>query len=179
VLAQDANTGFWNILWSGSPPVHWQEWKCCDYLPNWTQQGQIAPSALPVPNSAVLAGNELWWEVKFVGVDGTGNPVTPFTNVASSPLDTAEIHNELAGLKALIDAQQSTIQALQAQISDLQSQLALKVSLADVNQAIASGSACNVDGIDEATGSISDPPQQPEVQALQDCVNNLIGRLQH
>jgi hypothetical protein len=28
-------------------------------------------------------------------------------------------------------------------------------------------------------GTISDPPQQPEVENIQNCLNNLMGALQH
>ncbi len=134
LLVQDAVTGFWNILWSGTPPQHWQEWKCCDYLPNWTKQGEIAPIALPVPKSTVLAGNEAWWEVKFVGVDGTGNPVTPYTNVVSSPFDTAEIHNLLSTLKAMSDAHQASSDSQQTSIGALQSQGSAQQALIDGQQ---------------------------------------------
>jgi hypothetical protein len=30
-------------------------------------------------------GDEAWWQVKFVGLDGDDQPMTPFGNVISSP----------------------------------------------------------------------------------------------
>ena len=93
---------------------------------------------------------------------------------------------ESAGLKALIDAQRATINSqpttigtLQSQFSGLQTLANQKPSMADVNQAIAANSACNVDGEDEPLGDISDPPTQAEVQDLQACLKALIDRLQH
>ena len=149
LLVRDDATGFWNILWTGTAPSHWQEWKRCDTLANWTQQGQIAPGALPVANSAVLTGNEVWWEVKFVGVDGGGIVVTPYTNVVSSPFDTAEIHDQLS--------------AMQGQITALQTALNAKPSTDDVNAAITANSSANVNSVDTLDLNPSDPPTQNDV----------------
>jgi hypothetical protein len=51
--------------------------------------------------------------------------------------------------------------------------------MADVNQAITANSACNVDGIDEPLGEISDPPTQAEMLDLQSCLKEPVDRLQH
>ena len=163
LLVRDDATGFWNILWTGTAPSHWQEWKRCDTLADWTQQGQIAPDALPAANSTVLAGNEVWWEVKFVGVDSGGIVVTPYTNVVSSPFDTAEIHDQLS--------------AMQGQITALQTALNAKPSMDDVNAAIAANSSANSNAVDTTPTYASDPPTQEEVQSIIYKLNELIGAL--
>ena len=162
-LIRDDATGFWNILWTGTAPSHWQEWKRCDTLAVWTQQGQIAPGALPAANSTVLTGNEVWWEVKFVGVDSGGIAVTPFTNVVSSPFDTAEIHDQL--------------NAMQGQITALQTALNAKPSMDDVNAAIAANSSANSNAVETTPTYASDPPTQGEVQSVIYKLNELIGAL--
>lgn len=82
-LVRDTATSLWNITWDGPLPENWQEWKRCDYLADWTVQGTLAPVDFPANTDAILEGDEQWWQVKFVGVDGDGNRVTPFSNVVS------------------------------------------------------------------------------------------------
>jgi hypothetical protein len=96
----------------------------------------------------------------------------PTKPAEDSPLDAAEMRDQLNGLKALIDAQQSQIAALQSQIDQ-------KASLADVTQAITAASANNVDGFDEPDTNISDPPQTVEVAAILGKLDDLISALKH
>ncbi len=82
------------------------------------------------------------------------------------------MRNQLNALKALIDAQQAQIAAQQALIDQ-------KASMDDVNEAIAAGSARNVDGFSFSGDDISDPPQKVEVEDLQSSLSSLIQALKH
>ena len=75
-------------------------------------------------------------------------------------LDAVLIRNQFNALKALIDAQAAQIASLQAQL----------------NAAIA-GTAQNIPGVAALGIVISDPPQQGEVQATADKVDELINTL--
>jgi hypothetical protein len=97
------------------------------------------------------------------------NPNLPANN---SPIVSAELRSQFAGLKALVDAQQAQITALQSQIDQ-------KASLDDVNQAIAANSAKNVDGFVFSSDDISDPPQKAEVEDIQTQLGNLVQALRH
>jgi len=90
------------------------------------------------------------------------DPNLPANN---SPISSAELRSQFAGLKALID--------------DLQAQINQKASLTDLNNAITAGSAKNVDGFNEPDGDISDPPQTVEVAAIQGKLDDLISSLKH
>ena len=86
--------------------------------------------------------------------------------------DAVEMRGQLNALKALIDAQQAQIAALQTLVSQ-------KASLDDVNQAIASNSPRNVDGFVFSSDDISDPPQKAEVEDIQTQLGNLVQALRH
>jgi hypothetical protein len=87
-------------------------------------------------------------------------------------IEAVDFRNQFAGLKALIDAQAAQIAALQAQVNQ-------KPSLADVNNAVSSNSAANVDGFSLPGIGISNPPTQADVQAVQMGLNQLVSSLQH
>jgi hypothetical protein len=89
-----------------------------------------------------------------------------------SELDAAPYRDQYNALKALIDAQQAQIAALQTLVSQ-------KASLDDVNQAIASNSPRNVDGFVFSSDDISDPPQKVEVEDIQSQLGNLVQALRH
>jgi hypothetical protein len=94
-----------------------------------------------------------------------------------SPIVSAELRSQFAGLKALIDAQQTQITALQSQNAGLQAQMDRKASMDDVNLAIAAGSARNVGGFDFSGEDISDPPQKVEVEDIQSGLSGLVQAL--
>ena len=80
-------------------------------------------------------------------------------------IKAVDFRNQFNALKALIDAQQATIDQ--------------KASMDDVNEAIAAGSARNVDGFSFSGDDISDPPQKVEVEDIQSTLAGLIAALQH
>lgn len=82
-------------------------------------------------------------------------PFDPTLPANNSPIVSAELRNQLNGLKALIDAQA-------AQIADLQTQLANKAILP------------TMDAFDQ---SISDPPTQADLQKVIDWANDLLAEL--
>ena len=77
------------------------------------------------------------------------------------------VRAQLNALKALIDAQAAQNATQAGQIASLQAQL---------NAAIA-GTAQNIPGVSTLGIVISDPPQQGEVQAVADKVDELINTL--
>jgi hypothetical protein len=89
-----------------------------------------------------------------------------------APVVSQELRDQFSGLKALIDAQQAQINALQTLVNQ-------KASLDDVNQAIAGNSAKNVDGFAFVGDDISDPPQKVEVEDIQSALSDLIQALKH
>ena len=82
-------------------------------------------------------------------------------------LDAVLVRAQLVALKALIDTQAAQIATLVAQIAALQAQLAADLA----------GTANNIPGVATLGLSISDPPQQSEVQPLADKVDELINTL--
>ena len=90
--------------------------------------------------------------------------MTPYTNIVSSPFDTAEIHDQLS--------------AMQGQITALQTALNAKPSTDDVNAAIAANSSANSNAVDTTPTYASDPPTQSEVQSVIYKLNELIGALE-
>ena len=85
VLAFDSTSGLWNVSYSEPTPANWEIWKRCNYATDWTAQGTLDPSHFPAHNDSVLNMDEVWWQIKFVGLDGNDQPMTPFSNVISSP----------------------------------------------------------------------------------------------
>ena len=85
VLAFDAANDRWSILLVGPTPSEWQIWKRCDTAPVWAESGELANNDLPCSSESVLSGDEVWWQIKFIGLDENNQPVTPFSNVVSSP----------------------------------------------------------------------------------------------
>jgi len=82
----------------------------------------------------------------------------PNLPATGSPIVSAELRGQFAGLKDLIDAKPSTD---------------------DVNTAIATNSAQNVDRMEPMSSGVSDPPTQDEVQQIYNTLNYLIGALHH
>ena len=85
-------------------------------------------------------------------------PFDPTKPVEDSPLDAAEMRDQLNGLDA--------------KIGDCATQ-------AGLNDAILAGSAANCDGVAELTLTVSNPPTQAQVQALLAKLNELISGLHH
>ena len=84
----------------------------------------------------------------------------PAKPAANSPNSSAEMRAQLTALKALIDAHTAQIASLQAQLT-----------------AAIAGTAQNIPGVAALGIAISDPPQQAEVQATADKVDELINTL--
>ena len=87
-------------------------------------------------------------------------PFDPTKPAPGDDLDAVLIRAQLNALKALIDAHTAQISSLQAQL----------------NAAIA-GTAQNIPGVAALGITISDPPQQAEVQATADKVEEMINGL--
>ena len=85
-------------------------------------------------------------------------PFDPTKPQANTPLDAAEMRDQLNGLHA--------------KIGECATQ-------AGLNDAINFGSAANCDGVAELNLTVSNPPTQAEVQAILAKVNELIGGLHH
>jgi hypothetical protein len=83
VLTFNTATSLWNVTYAGPTPVNWGVWRRCDYAPNWTAEGTLSSSDLPAITDSVLAGDEVWWQIKFVGLNGDDQSCTPFSNVVS------------------------------------------------------------------------------------------------
>lgn len=84
-------------------------------------------------------------------------PFDPTKPVENSPLDAAEMRNQLNALKALIDAQQ-------AQIADLQNQIGDKASRPNLG---------------EFDPGYSNPPVYDDLMTIQGFLNDLVTRLQN
>ncbi len=82
-LTYDSTSSLWNVTYLEPTPVNWEIWKRCNYASDWAAQGTLAPSRFPAPNDSVLGLDEVWWQVKFVGLNGDDQPMTPFSNVVS------------------------------------------------------------------------------------------------
>jgi hypothetical protein len=84
-------------------------------------------------------------------------PYDPTLPATGAPIVSAELRNQFAGLKDLIDD---------------------KASSADVSAAITSETPKNIDGMDTLSLIISNPPTQGEVQQIADKIAELISALQ-
>ena len=122
-------------------------------------------------------------------------PYDPTLPASNSPLSSAEMRSQLTGLKALIDAipagpegpagPQGEPGPAGSQVSDGLSGPAGpegppgpqgpqgEVSLTQLNDAIQTTSS-NSNGVAELVLTVSDPPQQMEVQAIADKLDELI-----
>jgi len=85
VFSFDSAAGLWSVTFPGPALAQWILWKRCNYAPNWTEHDQIDATMFPLHTNQVLAGNETWWQVKLVGADDDSHPITPESNVISSP----------------------------------------------------------------------------------------------
>src|SRR5690349_4868170 len=85
-------------------------------------------------------------------------PYDPTKPVNGSLIVSAEMRNQFAGLKDLIDAKPST---------------------EVVDNAIFVKAANNIDGFEPLSLTISNPPTQGQVQAIVTALNDLITALQH
>ena len=97
-------------------------------------------------------------------------PFNPALPAANSPLVSAEMRAQLAALKQLIDnleANKATIADLNANVSNLQSQIAN--ALADTSH--------NAINVADLNVGLSNPPQPWEVQPIIDKINELLGVL--
>ena len=83
VLSFDSGSDLWNISFDGPVPAKWDIWKRCDYATDWSEQGTFTPSQLPIPTDSILAGDEVWWQVKVLALSYDDQPVTTFSNVIS------------------------------------------------------------------------------------------------
>jgi len=85
LLTFDSTANLWNVTYSGPALAQWELWKRCDYAQNWTKEADLDPVMFPISTEEVLVGDETWWQVKVVGTDEQLKPVTPYSNVISSP----------------------------------------------------------------------------------------------
>ena len=102
------------------------------------------------------------------------NPNLP---IDDSPLDAAEMRGQLNALKALNDAQQTTINSQAAQIAALQTALNAKPSMDDVNAAIVNCIAAKMGDITYTQMVPSDPPTQSDLQTVIALLNSVITAL--
>ena len=96
------------------------------------------------------------------------DPTKPANN---APIVSQELRDQLNALKALYDTQAS-------QIAALQTALASKTSMDDVNAAIVANSSANSNAVEATPTYASDPPTQSEVQSVIYKLNELIGALE-
>ena len=82
-LTFDSAASLWNVTYAGPSPANWQVWRRCNYAPDWAAQGTLEPASLPASSDSVLAMDETWWQIKFLGLDADAHPITPFSNVVS------------------------------------------------------------------------------------------------
>jgi hypothetical protein len=102
------------------------------------------------------------------------NPNLP---AAHAPIVSQELRDQFNALKALIDAQQVTIDAQAAQIIALTQQLANRPTMDDVNAAITANSSGNCNSMEGIQCQPSDPPTQNEVYSIVYQINLLINAL--
>jgi len=98
------------------------------------------------------------------------DPNLPANN---SPIVSAELRAQFAGLKALIDGLDAALLTQQTNIAGLQSQVAA------LQTQIQSGGAKSIQGFTGLADEISDPPQKIEVEDIQAKLNDLIAALQY
>jgi len=82
-------------------------------------------------------------------------PYDPTLPINNSPISSAELRNQFAGLKALIDAQQAQITALQAALDNKAEAIVWS----------------------ELDPGFSDPPTTPDLEAIRNYINNLVTDL--
>lgn len=92
------------------------------------------------------------------------DPTKPASN---TPLSSSEIRAQLNALKALIDAMQTTLNAVNNGVANLQNQLT----------ALTADTSHNCTSVGDLSVSLSNPPQQSEVQMIVDKMNELLGVL--
>jgi len=98
-------------------------------------------------------------------------PYDPTKPVALTEIDADLLRNQFNGLKDLIDAQQQVIDALQQQVN---AQAAQIYGLTDMIQqkpdmpSVEGDTAGSVLAVDLLNLNVSDPPQQSDVQAIAD-----------
>ena len=90
-------------------------------------------------------------------------PYDPTKPQENTPLDAAEMREQLQGLKQLID--------------ELQSQLANRPTAAEVEQMILQQSAGAVTHVEPTSLVVSNPPTQAEVQTVSSTLDALITEL--
>jgi hypothetical protein len=107
-------------------------------------------------------------------------PFDPTKPIAGTLIDADELRAQYNALKDLIDAQAVTItdqsariDGLEASLSAVQAQLPDYVTQADVEPI----SANNIDNVTELSVTLSNPPQQDEVQAILDKLNEMVSGL--
>ena len=94
----------------------------------------------------------------------------PTKPVDYSPLDAAEMRNQLNALKALIDTQE-------AQIAGLQAALSGKTSPDDVTQMIQTLAAHSCANMPYQGITLSNPPTRDELQSIADTLDVLFTAL--
>jgi hypothetical protein len=82
VLTRDAN-GMWSIAFAGPAQIYWQIWARSSANPEWSDSGDTQTSHFPAPDADIVPDGVTWWQIKFCGEDGDGNPSTPFSNIIS------------------------------------------------------------------------------------------------
>lgn len=101
--------------------------------------------------------------------------------LASSQVSSAELRAQFNGLKDLIDTMALQIAAQQTQIDAMQAQLATfpadPASQAGVNDSLGnfeSASAANIDSVPPLTLVLADPPTTSNLQEVVDTVNLIL-----
>ncbi len=82
VAVRDAN-GMWTVSNGDPTQIYWQVWVRDSGGPTWSDSGDTQTSHFPAPDADIVPDGVTWWQVKFCGEDGDGNPSTPFSNVIS------------------------------------------------------------------------------------------------
>ena len=102
-------------------------------------------------------------------------PYNPSLPADHSPIVAAELRNQFNALKALNDAQAAQIAALTAQVADLTNQVNnLSIPVWDD---IMQSTANSVSAVQMTSFTVSDPPTQSEVQALEETLYGLVAGL--
>ena len=82
VAVRDAN-GMWTVSNGDPTQTYWQVWVRDSGGTTWSDSGDTQTSHFPAPDADIVPDGVTWWQVKFCGEDGDGNPSTPFSNVIS------------------------------------------------------------------------------------------------
>ncbi|MEI7732765.1 MAG: hypothetical protein WCO56_24550 [Verrucomicrobiota bacterium] len=106
------------------------------------------------------------------------DPNKPANN---SRLSSAEMREQLNGLKSLNDAQSARIDTLEAQVAALQASIVTTTQLAEalsnLSAALIANSSANSNGVMPMDFTVSDPPTQWEVGTILNTINALIAAL--